>query len=234
MAIPQAILALTKVSSGMTGATSGVRLEITNYNDIVKTLLKIDKVYLRELRKDFKRIGKPVQESIKKAIPSRNQPPLSGMKQVHFGRLAWGTTYGAGGGRPKPAKSVLIQTPSTRSKKARKAGEMSILRLQVGSPATVLFDMAGRRNNTKARRGMTPEYDYMYTIGGQKVPGKRKHRVVPYNFANGLSKSKGRLQFTASRIVWPAAEKALPQARQRMAEAIRSANNKINAELRSN
>lgn len=233
MAIPQAVLGLSRVISGMSGGSSGVRLEITNYNEIYRTLLKIDKVYLRELRKDFKKIGKPVQASIRKAIPARNKPPLSGMKQVHFGRLAWGTTYAGGGDKPKTAKSVLIQTPNTRSKKARKAGEISILRLQIGAPGTVLFDMAGRRNNTRARRGLTPEYDYMYTIGGQKVPGRRRHRVVPYNFANGLSKSKGRLQFTASRIVWPAAEKALPQARQKMAEAIRAANNKINAELRS-
>lgn len=224
---------MVPVKSTGYNASSGVRLEITNLNEILKVLRKLDKDYVKELRKDFRKIGKPVQESIRRNIPARNNPPLSGMRQVHFGRLAWGTTHGGNGSRPKPAKSVLIQTPSTRSKKARKHGEISILRLQVGSPGTVLFDMAGRRMHAKGRKGMTPMYDYMYTIGGQKVPGKRQHRVKPYNFAIGLSKASGKMQWGASRIVWPAALKALPQARNRIAESISQANNRVNALLRS-
>lgn len=225
---------MSQIRSGSYGATSGVRLEITNYNEIVKILSRLDKTYLKELRKDYKRIGQGVKQSIVKAIPSKANPPLSQMRQVHFGRLAWGTTYGGGGARPKPAKSVLVQTPSTRSKKARRTGEMSILRLQVGSPATVLFDMAGRANYTKARRGRTPIYDYMYTINGQKVPGKRSHKVTPGAFAKALSQAEGRKQAWASRIVWPAALQALPKARNEMAVSIAQANDRVNQLLRSN
>ena len=233
MAIPQANINMSQIRTGSFGGTAGVRLEITNYNEIYRTLLKLDKTYLSALKKDYRRIAKDVQTSIRKAIPSKAKPPLSGMKQVHFGRLAWGTTYGADKGRPKPAKSVVIQLPNTRTKKAKKAGEIAIARLQVQSPGTVLFDMAGRANYSKGRRGYTPEYDYMYTIGGQKVPGKRKHRVTPLAFARGLSNASGRLQVGASRVVWPSALRALPKARAQMAETISRANDRVNALLRS-
>jgi hypothetical protein len=233
VSIPQAQLSMTKLTAGNIGGSAGVRLEITNWNDIMKVLNKLDKDYVKELRTSFKEIAKPVQDRIKKNIPSKGNPPLSQMRQVHFGRLAWGTTYGGGGTRPKPAKSVLVQLPSTRSAKARRSGAISIARLQVGSPGTVLFDMAGRKNYSKARRGFTPTYDYMYTINGQKVPGKRKHKVTPMAFAKGLGQAKSRLNINASRIVWPAAEQALPEARKKMDGKITEVNRKVSELLRS-
>ena len=230
MTIPQALIRLSAVTSSQTGGRTGVRLEVTNWNEVLKTIGKLDREYVKQLRKDFKAIARPVQQSVKKNIPTKARPPLSGMRQVHFGRLAWGSRYGDGA---KQSRSVAVQTPSTRSRVARRQETFSIARLQVLSPATVLFDMAGRKNYVKGRKGYTPEYDYMYTIGGQKVPGKRKHRVVPLAFAKGLGSASGRLQIRASRIVWPAAEKALPQARAAMEARITQVNIKVNALLRS-
>ena len=229
MAIPKAVVGLKTVGQSAT-SQGDVRLEITNWNEVMKTLLKLDKDYVRELRKDFKRIAKPVQTSIKKAIPTKAKPPLKNMRQVHFGRLAWGTTYG---NKPKPTRSVLIQLPNTRAKKYKGVDSIAITRLQVSSAAVVLTDMAGRRNYTKGRRGMTPEYDYMYTVGGVKRPGKRRHRVVPMAFAKGLAKAKGLKQRSASRFVWPGALKALPQAQREMDIVISGVNRKINMELRA-
>lgn len=230
MAVLKASTSLAPIKSGQYGGAIGARLEITNWNDIMRTLVKLDKDYVKELRKDFRAIAKPVQVEIKRAIPSKAKPPLSGMRQVHFGRLAWGSNYGAGA---KPSKSALIQTPNTR-RKQYKGQDIAIARILVQSPATVLADMAGRRAGMKGRKGFTPEYDYMYTIGGQKVPGKRKHRVVPGAFLKGLSKATGVQQRYASRFVWPAAEKALPAARKRMDAKISEVNIKISALLRSN
>jgi hypothetical protein len=230
VSIPQAVVTMTRVTPQNIGGSAGVRLEISNWNEIMKVLNKLDKDYVKELRKDFRNIAKPVQASIRKAIPSKAKPPLSQMRQVHFGRLAWGSKFGAGA---KPAKSVLIQTPSTRSKKARRFDTYAIARLQVGSPATVLFDMAGRKNYQAGRRGNTPVYDYMYTINGNKVPGKRKHKVTPLAFAKGLSMASGKLQPRASRVIWPAAERALPQARAQIDAKITQVNLKVNALLRS-
>lgn len=230
MAIPQAKVMLTPVKGGQYGGTIGARLEITNWNDIMKVLVKLDKDYVKQLRKDFKFVAKDVQKAIKDNIPSKAKPPLSGMKQVHFGRLAWGSTFGAG---HKPSKSAIIQTPNTRSKKY-KGKEIAIARVQVQSPATVLADMAGRRAGAKGRKGLTPEYDYMYTINGQKVAGKRRHRVVPGAFLLGLSKSSRLKVRFASRFVWPAAEKALPKTVASVDLIVSKANARVNAILRSN
>lgn len=230
MLIPKAVLSMKAVTSGATfGGTEGVRLEITNWNDIMRVLVKLDKDYVKTMRKEFKRIGKPVQKEIKAAIPSKAKPPLSGMRQVHFGRLAWGSTFGTG---HKPSKSALIQTPNTR-KRAYKGKDIAIVRIQVGSPATVLTDMAGRRGGSKGRKGLTPKYDYMYTINGQKVPGKRQHTVVPGVFLGSLMSASGTKQKWASRFIWPAAEKALPEARRQIDAVISAANIKVNALLRS-
>jgi hypothetical protein len=226
----QANVIFQGLSSGNYGGTSGAQLQITNWNEVMKVLNKLDKTYVRELRKNFREIAKPVQTEIRRAIPPRSKPPLSQMRQVHFGRLAWGSRYGAGA---KPSKSVIIQTPNTRSRRARSLDTYSIARLQVLSPATVLFDMAGRRNHNMGRKGNTPVYDYMYTIKGVKVPGKRKHKVTPLAFAKGLQKAEGKLQPKASRIIWPAAEKALPLARARVDKLITVTNIRVNDLLRS-
>ncbi len=208
-----------------------VRLEITNWHNIMKELFKYDKSIVQELRKDFKRIAKGPQTAVKKAIPGRGKPPLSQMRQVHFGRLAWGTTYGGFGTKPRPAKSVLIQLP-TKKRRHRKLNEYPIVRLQISSPATVLADMAGARAGIKGRKGLTPPYDYMYTINGQKVRGKRQHTVVPGAFIRALSSSgKGMQRPFASRFVWPAVNKAMPQAVAEMDRTITDLNRKISGRL---
>lgn len=220
-----------KVQSGTFGSSNVVRLEITNLAEVLKVLKDLDQEYIKNLRKNFKAVGKEAQTAVKRAIPDKNNPPMSGMRQVHFGRLAWGTTWGGGGGRPRPAKSVLIQTPSSRKKKYRELEKIPVVRLQIGSPGTVLFDMGGRAKYSKGRKGLTPVYDYMYTINGRKVPGKRQHRVVPFAFAKGTAKASGKLQMTASRIVYPATERAMPAVTRKMREVIYETNRKIQLEL---
>lgn len=215
--------------SGLFGSANTVRVEITNWNEVMKVLKDMDQDYVKSLRKNFKRVARGPQQKISRAIPGKNSPPLRNMRQVWFGRLAWGTTWGGIGAEPpKPAKSVLIQLPNTRKKKYRDLERVPIVRLQVGSPGTVLFDMAGRRNYAKGRKGLTPEYDYIYRVNGRTVPGKRRHRVVPGAFAKALAKTGyGR----ASRIVWPAAEKAMPQTTKDMREIIYNVNRRIQYEL---
>lgn len=217
------------MKGGIYGSTSGVRLEVTNWNEVMKVLVKLDKTYVSAMRKEFKKIAKSVQDEVRKGIPNKSKPPLSGMKQVHFGRLAWGSSYGKGA---KPSKSVLIQTPNTR-KRLYRGKDIAIARVQVQSPATVLADMAGRRGNAKARKGLTPKYDYMYTINGQKVPGTRQHTVKPWNFVSKISGGKGIRQNWASRFIWPSALKALPQVRRDVDAVITAANVKVNQLLRS-
>ena len=226
------IKASTRYSAtkGDYGRTGDLRLEITNWNEIMKVLVALDKDYVKALRESFKYIGKDVQTAVRKAIPSKGKPPLRNMKQVFFGRLAWSSDYGKGA---KPSKSVLLQVVNTRSRKYN-SKDISIARVQVQSPATVLADMAGRRGGTKGRKGLTPEYDYMYNVNGRLVRGKRQHRVVPGAFLLGLSKSNAVMkQRHASRFIWPAALEVLPAVRKKVDEKISQVNLKVNALLRS-
>lgn len=216
------------MQSGSFGSSNTVRLEITNFEETLKFLKELDSQYIGRLRKDFKKVGNEAATVVRKRIPSKAKPPLTNMKQIHFGRLAWGTTHGGTGGKPRPAKSVLVQLPNTRKKKYRELERAPIVRLQVGSPGTVLYDMAYRKLGAKGRKGKTPIYDYMYTIGGQKVPGKRQHTVVPYAYSKGIAKSGGR---QASRIVYPAMESAMPKITYSMQQIIFRVNQDIQREL---
>jgi len=190
-------------------------------------LRDLDEDYVKEFRQEIKAIAKPIQRSIKSGITyTKMSPPLSGMKQVHFGRVAWGTNFAPGGAkRPKTVKSALIQrTPQ----KARKKGTKSIVRVVVGSPGTVLADMAGSGNMRKSIRGqVTREYDYMYKDG----PGKRRHRVTTQGeaFVDNLTAKYGR---DASRFVWPAAEKAGGNTRKELDRVIDKYNRRLNVKLR--
>ncbi len=215
--------------SGAFGSSNTVRLEITNWAETLKLLKELDSDYIVTLRKQFKQVGNEAAKVVKRRIPGKSKPPLSGMRQVWFGRLAWSTTWGGVGSEsPRPSKSVLVQLPNTRRKKYREMEKAPIVRLQVGSPGTVLFDMAGRANYAKGRKGLTPEYDYIYRVNGRTVPGKRKHRVVPGAFAKGLAKSGyGR----ASRIVYPAVESAMPKVTYQMKTVIFAVNQRIQTKL---
>lgn len=203
------------------------QVEISDIRRAERMLRDLDKEYVKEFRQDIKSIAKPIQQSIKSGITyTKMNPPLSGMQQVHFGRVAWGTNFAtAGSKRPKPIKSALIQkTPL----KARKRGTKSIVRVVVGSPGTVLADMAGSGNMRKSIRGqITREYDYMYKDG----PGKRRHRVTTQGeaFVDNLGIRYGR---DASRFVWPAAEKAGDKTRKELDKIIDKYNRLLNVKLR--
>ena len=203
------------------------QVEVTDIRRAERMLRDLDKEYVKEFRKDIKAIAKPIQQGIKSGITNtKMKPPLSGMKQVHFGRVAWGTNYTpAGSRRPKPIKSALIQRVP---EKARRKGTQSIVRVVVGSPGTVLADMAGSGGMRKSIEGrVTRTYEYMYKNG----PGKRSHRVngQGHAFIRGLNREYGQ---TASRFVWPSAEKAGPKTRKEMERIIEKYNNVLNVKLR--
>ena len=202
------------------------RVDITDIRVAERMLKDLDQQYLKEFRNDVKGIAKPVQRHIKAGITyTKANPPIRGMKQVHFGRVAWGTNWAGDGPKPKPVKSALIQRVPER---ARRRGTKAIVRVVVGSPGTVLADMAGSGNMRASRRGqLTREYDYMYSSG----PGKRRHRITTQGiaFVNALNARYGR---KSSRFVWPAAEKALPEVRDEIDELITKYNRRLNARLR--
>lgn len=212
-----------------TNYSADTRFEITNVDEVLRILKKLDDDYYKQFRREAKEIAAPVRDGIQKELRqyTRSNPPLSGMRQVHFGRVAWGTTYApAGRPRPKPSDSALIDVP--RRMKANKYGYRSIVRVVVGSPGTVLADMAGKSNKYTQAYPVTRPYDYMYTIRGQKVPGKREHRIT----TQGLEMIANLPGRKPSRYVWKGAEGEIPAARKKIDKSISKINRYINSQLR--
>ena len=190
-------------------------LYLTDYNDLIRELNRVQPTLVKQLQKDYKKIGKPVQTAVKGAIPT--SPPTSGIHRnkpsstrsgfypvVVPGRLTWGANYQ---NKNKSVKSVLIQTPSPnkarRSMSRYKATSFSIARLAVDNAGVVMADMAGKTNKYTNKYSITREYDY-----SRSPTGRRKHKI------NGQGRAMIRaLGGRASRYVWPSAEKALPKAR---------------------
>ena len=209
-------------------------LDISDIRQAERLLRDLGNDYIKEFRKDVRSIAKPIQQSIKSNITyTKSNPPLKGrapdyeygMRQIHYGRVAWDTDHAGGDKRPKPAKSALIQRTPQR---ARKKGTTSIVRVVVGSPGTVLADMAGSGNMRKSGNGgVTRNYQYMYKNG----PGTRSHRINGQGYAmvRALNKVYGR---NSSRFVWPAANKAGPKTRNELDKVIDKYNTVLNAKLR--
>jgi len=239
MAFPAVIARLIGASALSGGGGKGRRasgkfdatMSYTNMYDVVRELKKVDNEYYKYFRREAKEIAEPVRDEIKQGIRKQGtkmNPPLSGMRQVNFGRVAWGSTWGGdfSKSKPKPADSALIDVPPIR--KTNKSGRRSIARVKVGSPGTVLADMAGSSNKYTQKYSITMPYDYMYTIKGQKIPGKREHKITSQGliFINKLGGS-GRRSF-----VWVAAEKALPDARKEMDKLITKVNRIVSRKMR--
>lgn len=237
----QALLGRLALGAGIRGAigraassASGrydATLSHTNMYEVLRELKKIDDEYYKNFRRNAKEIAKPVQAQIKDGINTmgtKMNPPLSGMRQVHFGRVAWGSTWAGeySKSKPKPADSALIDVPPVR--KQNKAGRRAIARVKVGSPGTVLADMAGSSNKFTNKYNITRPYDYMYTIKGQKIPGKRQHAITTQGrvFIAKLG-GAGRRS-----TVWVYAERALPEARRKMDRLISQVNAVVSAKMR--
>lgn len=198
------------------GYVPGMRpgdIAITDYRELIKELKKIDGELPKAMQRSFKHIGEPVRKGIREAIPSK--PPLSGMrKKVIPGRVTWGTG--------KPARSALISAGRPKIK----AGAFTIARIKVGSPGTIIADMAGASDRfTNSRRRTKP---YKYSLS---PTGERSHRITFAGSAKFKRNLTSRLGGKASRMVYPGAEKELPRARDRADETIDKYVNHVNREI---
>ena len=158
-----------------------IELNSKDIRDMNRQLRAIEPGLLREMRKEFRAIAKPIDQQIKQNIPS--QAPMSGMAKGN-GRLRWF-------GDKKPQSTTI----SNRVKASGRSLTTSLLAIQLNSPAVSMSDMAGRVNQS---RPISREYTYTKR-NGEIV--KRRHRV------NGQGKNMIRiLGGRASRYGWPALE----------------------------
>ncbi len=199
------------------GVASGERayLMITDYRELIRELNKVEKEMTKQLKNRFKEIARPVRDEIKREIPTR--APLSGMrKAVIPGRVTWGTG--------KPARSAIIRQPRTR----RKGQHVPISQIMVGSPATIIADMAGKSNKETAKRNRTAPYKY-----SKSPSGFRTHRITAKGSRLFIKNLDDALGGRASRMVYPAAERKLDEARAEMQDALDYAATIVNNELRN-
>jgi len=220
-----------EVSYVTKGQRSG--LYLTDYNDLIRELNRVQPTLVKGLQKDYRKIAKPVQSAVKTGIPVA--PPTSGIHRktpqrtrsgfypvVQPGRVTWGANYQ---NKSKPVRSVLIETPSAskapRTMKRFKTGSFSIARLRINNAAVVLADMAGATGKDIDKYSETREYDY-----SRSRTGKRRHRI------NGQGRAMIKaLGGKASRFTWPSAEKALPKAKGEVKVVLQKAYSIINRRM---
>lgn len=219
-------------------ANQGMVLYLPDYRVMIRELRKIERTLPSQLQKNYKQIGKPVQQAIRQSIPNtpplgpRRDPKKGGMSPgfQHAGRTAWGSGATLSGPKRKPAKSVSIQTPA---RKRYSRGKFPILRLTVNSAATKIADMAGRSGAATNKYTVTREYS-IRLFGGEVVT--RRHRINGQGKAliRSLAGARGRVKGNASRYAWPTLEKKLPAAKIEVERVISAYARVVNMKLGSN
>lgn len=190
-------------------------ISITDFTALIKDLRKLDNEILREFKKNAKKIGSQMRDDIRLGIPLR--PPLSGMrKRVIPGRVTWGTG--------KPARSALIKMENPP--KFPKFGTVSIVKITMNSPMTIIADISGRSNSRTGKTRVTKPYPYSLSKSGT-----RTHRIngQGVSMIQKLDQKSSR----ASRFIYPAAEKSMPKVRDEMIQHVNSAIDTVERELRS-
>ena len=215
------------------GDRSGV--SVPDYRDLIKTIRQTEPKMMIQLRRDFRKIAKPMVTDIKKEIPS--EPPTSGVHvkrpqnvtsgfapRVIPGRLSWSANSQ---NRNKSIKAVTVKMPRVKTKFRNGANMTSIARVQVENAAVVMADLAGSSNMWINKRPQTREYRY-----SRSRSGVRSHKVNNQGRAmiNALNRKKSAQR---SRFVYPAAEKSMDVVKYQALNVLKGAFDKVNRELRS-
>jgi hypothetical protein len=222
---------------------------ITDYRDLLRELRKVDAVYARQLKSKMKQYAKPMQQGVKKAIPRK--PPTSGIHKLDAkkrvsgfkpivvpGRLSWGSNTQSGN---IPANNVVIEHTKQKTwRKVGRFGKLSLFRLSVDNPATVMADMAGRSRKWINKKPRTRPYQYSR---GATQTGKygtkaqiivmRQHRINNQGkgMIEALNRGSGVRQGKASRWIWPTAEEYSLQTKLDIDALLTEANRHLNERL---
>jgi hypothetical protein len=183
------------------GSRSGIYL--TDYQDLLVELNRIQPTLVKQLQKDYRKIAKQPKLAIQNKIPDK--VPLSGfIPVVKPGRLTWGANYQ---NKNKNVNAVAVQTPkdtrAPRTFRKYKTDAASIARLKVENAGVVLADMAGKNNSYTGKYLRTRQYDY-----SRSRTGKRTHAIR----GQGVQMIRN-LPGKPSRYVWPAVEQSMPKVR---------------------
>jgi hypothetical protein len=215
---------------------------VTDWRDLVKTMKSIDPTLVKQMRKDFRAVGRPTARAVSRAIP--NNPPTSGVHKrgsknvsgfapiIVPGRLTW--TANSQNGSKKP-NHTIVKLPRLRTKFKNGATVSSIVRIDVDNAAVVMADMAGRSGKWVNKRSITRPYHYsrgnihqVNSKGG--VDRMRQHRINGQG--RGMIRALDKIH-KPSRWIWPAADAQLPTTRYEAIKVLSKAYNQINQQLRT-
>lgn len=195
-------------------ASDRVEVLITDWRFLIRETRKIDPALIAKFKKNAKEIGRPVEAAVQRGIPNRF--PITGMEQkVIPGRMTWGAVI--------PAKTTELKVDTRLRKKGK-----SIVSVWVQSPAVAMSDMAKKVGKRDGR--LTREYPY-----SKSPTGFRRHRVNGQGSGMVVALEKAKMKKSSpSRMVWPSAEKALPQVNTKMYSLIDQVAKNLNAEIQRN
>jgi hypothetical protein len=236
------------LSSG--GASNGDKgtLQLSNLVALEKELKNIGPEFLREFKRDSKRVGKPAVTAVRKSFRDvGDRGPLGGPRSkpgrtgrtfdrmyTQNGRISWTAARKVGG------RSGIDVNYKNRKEgkalsdlKAAKDGTVSIVRVRVRAPAFVVADMAGKSNSATKSGGLTRRYK-INAFGKGVI--ERKHTINPWNVNNWINSLNSGAKGGAgkpSRYAYPAIQKHTPKFKADMQVVLRGAVAKINRRLES-
>lgn len=182
-------------------------LTMADIKKVQRDLREIEPSLLRDMRKEIKKIARPVEQRMKANIPQR--PPMSGMGGVvkykngnyaiNEGRLRWDGQ----GLNPTTGKMTKKFQPNatTVSQAGRATGRSlttPLVKIIMQSAPVSMVDMAGRVN-----QGRPISREYVIRLRNGELQ-KRRHKVTTQG-RQFLANLPGR----ASRYGWPALERQL-------------------------
>jgi hypothetical protein len=214
-----------------TGRNNGLKVYATDWKIFARELNRLDKETATQLKKDFKAIMKPAQESVVKELKELGTAgPMSGMR--HGGRTGWGRNYGNTGSPVSGVKRSAYNLVSLEAFNRPKPNQTGIARLRVRSAGTVFTDLAKNARGA----GVTRIYR-IREFGKEEI--SRTHRIVPsavqrmLSNLGGIAKPSKRKK---SRNVYPGFDKAEPavtkEAEQAILKAVRIVESKIDRNTR--
>lgn len=193
------------VGSLSTRGVSAGDLSVSDVRLLQKRLKEIEPALRTKLLRDVKGVGKPIENAIQSRLASVN--PVSGFSR---GRLNWYNSVDRKGRAHKPT-DVKTQF---RTASSGRSLTTTLVRVSANSPAVTMIDMAGKSGNYVDAGYKGSGYTRPYAYKG----GTRRHKV------NGQGRVlMARMGGKASRYVWPAAEKSLPNARAEVDRILREA-----------
>lgn len=207
-------------------ANNVTTIEIKDLRKMIKELRELNSTYVSAFYKEAREIAKPIQAEIRRTIPA--SAPISGMRaRSERGRLAWGVGF--------RARSVLIRVKRRVSRKSSfskgTSPTFAIVQVAARSPGLVLADMAGRSNKFTNKKPQSRKHQINLFGKGEIVERTYAIRGQGIGLIRALSSGVKGGRAQASRWFWPAAEKGMPAAQQKMGKLIEDTNEMINKKL---